>query len=159
MDFNLNHSGDMLEDLLGNDREMTIALRDAFRSDSRTRFRITAILGGLFGFLGLFFMLIMPFIPIIVDLWFMGMAVGMFLAGALGLLLSMPMTDSVSVHLKVINYVDNVIKNTEYRRPNLMDDPKDDEEPEEEVDEETEEDAADEEEDEEEDGTGTDRTD
>lgn len=120
MDLNLNHSGDILEDLLGNDRETTIALRDAFKNDSKARFRLTAIIGGLLGGLGIMFTVLLPFIPIVVDLWLMGMAVGMFLAGLFGMLFSMPVTDSVAVHLKVINYVDNVIKNSEYKRPDLL---------------------------------------
>lgn len=123
MDLNLNHSGDMIEDLLGNDREMTIQLKEALKKDAKSRFRLTAIIGGLLGGIGLIF-LFFPFIPRIIDLWLMGMAVGMFLAGVFGLLFSMPMTDSVGVHLKVIDYVDNVIRNPEYKNRNLMDEPK-----------------------------------
>lgn len=130
MDLNLNHGEELIEDLLGNNREYTLALRDAFRDDSRARFRLTAIMGGLMGAIGIIF-LVIPFIPGIITLWLMGMAVGMFLAGVLGLIFSRPLTDGVSVHLKVIDYVDNVIKNSDYRRPNLMDDKKDD--PEEEL--------------------------
>jgi len=126
MDLNLNHGEELIEDLLGNNREYTLALRDAFRDDSRARFRLTAIMGGLMGAIGIIFLLI-PFIPGIITLWLMGMAVGMFLAGVFGLIFSRPLADGVSVHLKVIDYVDNVIKNTDYRRPNLMDDPKEDE--------------------------------
>lgn len=127
MDLNLNHGGEIMEDMLGNNREYTIALRDAFRNDSKARFRLTAIIGGLLGFVGIMFMLI-PFIPGIITLWMMGMAVGMFLAGVLGLLFSMPVTDGVAIHLKVIDYVDTVIKNADYRRPNLLDDDKSDHE-------------------------------
>lgn len=122
MDLNLNHSGEMIEDLLGNNREMTINLRDALKNDSTVKFRLTAILGIIFGFLGMTFLL-MPFIPKIIPIWIMAMAVGMIIAGLFGKLFAMPLIDSVSVHLKVIDYVDNVIKNTDYRRPNLMDDP------------------------------------
>lgn len=121
MDFNLNHGEEIIEDMLGNNREYTLALREAFKMDSKTRFRITAIIAGLFGFIGLMFLL-MPFIPSFIGLWMMGMSVGMFLAGIFGLLFSMPLADGVSVHLKVIDYVDSVIKNTDYRRPNLMED-------------------------------------
>lgn len=130
MDFNLNHSGEMLEDLLGNNKEMTINLREALKEDSTVKFRLTAILGVIFGFLGITFLL-MPFIPKIIPLWIMAMAVGMIIAGLFGKLFAMPMIDSVSVHLKVIDYVDNVIKNSDYRRPNLMDDPVKDSEEEE----------------------------
>lgn len=125
MDLNLNHGEEIIEDMLGNNREYTLALRDAFKNDSRARFRLTAIVGGIIGFAGLMFLL-MPFIPGIISLWMMGMAVGMILAGVLGLLFSMPLADGVSIHLKVIDYVDNVIKNSDYQRPNLMRDREED---------------------------------
>lgn len=125
MDLNLNHSGEMIEDLLGNDREMTLHLREAMKQDSKARFRLTAIIGGLLGFIGITFLFV-PFIPGIITLWLMGMAVGMFLAAVFGLLFSMPVADSVGVHLKVIDYVDNVIKANEKKDRNLMSDRKDD---------------------------------
>ena len=125
MDLNLNHSGEMIEDLLGNDREMTLHLRDAMKKDSKARFLLTAIIGGLLGMIGISFMFV-AFIPGIVSLWMMGMAVGMFLGGVFGMLFSMPVTDSVGVHLRVIDYVDNVIKNTGYKNRNLMEDKRED---------------------------------
>ena len=149
MDLNLNHSGDMLEDLLGNDKEITLHLRDAMKQDSRARFRVTAILGGLIGAIGII-LLFFPFIPGLITLWLMGMAVGMFLAGLFGMLLSMPVIDSVGVHLKVIDYVDNVIKNVGYRARNLMDETEDEEDSEEAPEEEEEEEEDDEDEEEEE---------
>ena len=149
MDLNLNHSGDMLEDLLGNDKEITLHLRDAMKQDSRARFRVTAILGGLIGAIGII-LLFFPFIPGLITLWLMGMAVGMFLAGLFGMLLSMPVIDSVGVHLKVIDYVDNVIKNVGYRARNLMDETEDEEDSEEAPEDEEEEEEDDEDEEEEE---------
>ena len=138
-----------MEDLLGNDKEITLHLRDAMKQDSRARFRVTAILGGLIGVIGIIF-LFFPFIPGLITLWLMGMAVGMFLAGIFGMLLSMPVIDSVGVHLKVIDYVDNVIKNVGYRARNLMDGTEEEEDSEEAPEEEEEEEEDDEDEDEEE---------
>lgn len=118
-DWELNHSGDILEDMLGNNREMTLALRDSMKKDAKARFKYTMILALLIGIFAISFMFI-RFIPIIISLWMLGMTVGMFLAGLFGMLFSMPVTDSVSVHLKVINYVDNVIRNTDWKPNNLM---------------------------------------
>lgn len=119
-DWELNHSGDILEDMLGNNREMTLALRDSMKKDTKARFKYTMILALLIGIIGISFLFV-TFIPGIISLWMLGMTVGMFLAGLFGMLFSMPVTDSVSVHLKVINYVDNVIRNTEWKPNNLMD--------------------------------------
>lgn len=119
-DWELNHSGDILEDLLGNNRELTLALRDAFSKDSKARFKYTMIIALLFGVLGISFLFV-RFIPMVITIWLLGMTVGMFVAGLFGMLFSMPVTDSVSVHLKVINYVDNVIRNTGWTPNNLMD--------------------------------------
>lgn len=120
MDLNLNHSGDILEDLLGNNKEYTIALRDGFKNDSKARFRMTMIIAGLIGLIGFVFLFI-PFIPGIITLWILGMTVGIFVAGLFGMLFAMPVIDSVSVHLKVIDYVDTVIRNTNWSPNNLMD--------------------------------------
>lgn len=125
MDFNLNHSGEMIEDLLGNDREMTLHLKEAMKQDAKARFRLTALIGGLLGVIGISFLFV-AFIPGIITLWLMGMAVGCFVAAVLGILFSMPVTDSVSVHLKVIDYVDNVIKSNEKKDRNLMSDREED---------------------------------
>lgn len=118
-DWNLNHSGELIEDLLGNNREYTKELRDGLRKDSRVRFKYTAIVGALIGFIGLCFCFV-PFIPIMVSLWLIAMMIGMILGGVFGMLFSMPLTDSVSVHMKVIDYVDNVIRNTDWKPNNLM---------------------------------------
>ena len=118
-DWQLNHSGPIMEDLLGNNKEMTIALRNALKDDSKSRFRYTVVVAAMLGMVGLTFIFV-PFIPKIVVLWFVAMMIGMVVAGLFGKLFSMPVTDSVSVHLKVIDYVDNVILTA--RRPNnLMD--------------------------------------
>lgn len=119
-DWELNHSGDILEDLLGNNKELTLELRDAFSKDSKARFKFTVIIALLFGVLGISFLFV-GFIPGIISLWLFGMTFGMFIAGLFGMLFAMPVTDSVSVHLKVIDYVDTVIRNTGWTPNNLMD--------------------------------------
>ena len=119
-DWELNHSGDILEDMLGNNKEMTLALRESMKKDAKSRFKYTMIIGVLLGIIGISFLFV-RFIPTIISLWMFGMTVGMFLAGLFGMLFSMPVTDSVSVHLKVINYVDNVIRNQDWKPNNLMD--------------------------------------
>ena len=119
-DWELNHSGDIMEDMLGNNRDMTLALRDSLRADSKSRFKYTMIVAMLLGILGVSFLFV-SFIPKIIALWLLGMVAGMFIAGLFGMLFSMPVTDSVSVHLRVINYVDNVIRNTGWTPNNLMD--------------------------------------
>ena len=119
-DWELNHSGMILEDLLGNNMEMTRELRDAMSKDSKARFKYTVLIGLVFGVLGISFLFV-PFIPGIITLWMFGMTFGMVIAGLFGMLFSMPVTDSVSVHMKVIDYVDNVIRNTGWTPNNLMD--------------------------------------
>lgn len=119
-DWELNHSGMILEDMLGNNKEMTRELRDAFRKDSKARFKFTMLIALMFGIIGVSFLFV-RFIPNIISLWLFGMTFGMFIAGLFGMLFSMPVTDSVSVHLKVIDYVDNVIRNTGWTPNNLMD--------------------------------------
>ena len=119
-DWNLNHSGDIMEDMLGNNREMTMALRDALANDSKSRFKYLMLIAFLIGIVGISFLFV-GFVPTIISLWLLGMVVGMFIAGLFGMLFSMPVTDSVSVHLRVINYVDNVIRNTGWTPNNLMD--------------------------------------
>ncbi len=118
-DWNLNHSGDILEDMLGNNREMTLALRDSMKKDSKTRSKFIMVIGLMFGIIGISFLFV-KFIPGIISLWLLGMCVGMIVASLFGRLFSMPVIDSVSVHLKVINYVDNVIRNTDWKPNNLM---------------------------------------
>lgn len=125
MDLNLNHSGEMIEDLLGNDRDMTLHLREAMKQDSKARFRMTSLIAGMFGVIGISFLFV-GFIPGIVSLWLMGMAVGTIIAAVFGLLFSMPVIDSVGVHLRVIDYVDNVIKANDKKDRNLMSDREED---------------------------------
>ena len=119
-DWELNHSGVILEDLLGNNKEMTRELRDAFRKDSKTRFKFTMLIALMFGVLGISFLFV-SFIPNVISLWMFGMTFGMFIAGLFGMLFSMPVADSVALHMKVIDYVDNVIRNTGWTPNNLMD--------------------------------------
>lgn len=119
-DWSLDHSGEILEDLLGNNRELTKELRKAMTWDNKARFKFTMLIAFLFSVMGISFLFV-PFIPGIITLWLFGMAVGMFVAGLFGLLFGLPVIDSVSVHMKVIDYVDNVIRNTEWTPNNLMD--------------------------------------
>lgn len=124
-DWSLNHSGDMIEDLLGNSKEMTLNLADAMRQDSYVRFKLTLIVALVLSILSTVCML---FLPLAIAFWMYGAVLGMFVAGLLGILFSMPPIDSVAVHMKVIDYVDNVIKNEDYKRPGLLDDSEEDEE-------------------------------
>ena len=87
--------------------------------DNKVRFKFTMLITFMFSVIGISFLFV-PFIPGIISLWLFGMAVGMFVAGLFGLLFGLPVIDSVSVHMKVIDYVDNVIRNTEWRPNNLM---------------------------------------
>ena len=119
-DWELNHSGEILEDVLGNNKELTRELRRAMSWDTKARFKYTMIIAFLFAVIGISFLFV-SFIPNIISLWLFGMTTGMFVAGLFGMLFSMPVTDSVGVHLKVIDYVDNVIRNTGWRPNNLMD--------------------------------------
>lgn len=118
-DWNLNHSGEILEDLLGNNRELTKELRKAMTWDNKARFKFTMLIAFMFSVIGISFLFV-SFIPGIISLWLFGMAVGIFVAGLFGLLFGLPVIDSVSVHMKVIDYVDNVIRNTEWKPNNLM---------------------------------------
>ena len=119
-DWELNHSGDILEDMLGNNKEATRELKKAMQFDNKARFKFTMIVAFLLGIIAISFLFV-RFIPNIISLWMFGMVAGMFLAGIFGMLFSMPVIDSVSVHLKVIDYVDNVIRNTDWSPNNLMD--------------------------------------
>lgn len=119
-DWNLNHSGEILEDLLGNNRELTKELRKSMSWDNKARFKFTMLIAFMFSVIGISFMFV-PFIPGIITLWLFGMVIGMFVAGLFGLLFGLPVIDSVSVHMKVIDYVDNVIRNTDWTPNNLMD--------------------------------------
>ena len=119
-DWNLNHSGEILEDLLGNNRELTKELRKSMTWDNKTRFKFTMLIAFMFSVMGISFLFV-SFIPGIITLWLFGMAIGMFVAGLFGLLFGLPVIDSVAVHMKVIDYVDNVIRNTEWTPNNLMD--------------------------------------
>lgn len=119
-DWELNHSGEILEDLLGNNKELTKELKDAFSRDNKTRFKFTILIGLLLGVLGISFLFV-GFIPNIISLWLLGMTFGMIVAGLFGMLFALPVIDSVSVHMKVIDYVDNVIRNTGWTPNNLMD--------------------------------------
>lgn len=119
-DWNLNHSGEILEDLLGNNRELTKELRKSMSWDNKARFKFTMLIAFMFSVIGISFMFV-SFIPGIITLWIFGMVIGMFVAGLFGLLFGLPVIDSVSVHMKVIDYVDNVIRNTDWTPNNLMD--------------------------------------
>ena len=95
-------------------------LRKAMTWDNKARFKFTMLIAFMFSVIGISFLFV-SFIPGIISLWLFGMAVGMFVAGLFGLLFGLPVIDSVSVHMKVIDYVDNVIRNTEWTPNNLMD--------------------------------------
>ena len=119
-DWELNHSGEILEDMLGNNKEATRELRKAMSWDNKARFKFTMLIAFLLVIVAISFLFV-RFIPGIVSLWIFGMVAGMFIAGLFGMLFSMPVIDSVGVHLRVIDYVDNVIRNTQWTPNNLMD--------------------------------------